>query len=114
MQPFGRNRHGPKIGGAVPPLFWGGGGAGSPSISVTWPTPVPSGILIHAAVWPVPPNAMWPGPRPTFMPSLILSIQPFGRNTPHQRYRVQTGQNGSIAQGEPFTNGRPKEPNAEV
>ena len=28
MQPFGRNGHGPKIGGAVP--LWGGG-AGSPS-----------------------------------------------------------------------------------
>ena len=39
MQPFGRNRYGPKI---------RGGGAGSP------------------------PNTMWPGPRPTCVPSFIL------------------------------------------
>ena len=46
MQPFGRNRYGPKIGkGAVP--LWGGG-AGSAS------------------------NTMWPGPRLTCMPSFIL------------------------------------------
>ena len=45
MLPFGRNRYGQKIGGAVP---LGGRGAGSPS------------------------NTMWPGPRPTRMPSFIL------------------------------------------
>ena len=45
MQPFGRNRYGPKLEGAVP--LWEGG-AGSPS------------------------NTMWPGPRPTCMPSFIL------------------------------------------
>ena len=45
MQPFGRNRYGPKIGGAVP--IWGRG-AGSPS------------------------NTMWPGPRPTCVPSFVL------------------------------------------
>jgi len=28
-----------------------------------------------------PPNTMWPGPRPTSMPSFIL-IRPFGHNTP--------------------------------
>jgi len=59
------------------------------------PTSVPSGILIHTAVWPqytwaenweaLPPilgrgagspsSTMWPGPRPTSMPSAIL-IQP--------------------------------------
>ena len=53
---------GPKIGkGALPP-FWGGalppfwgGKAGSPSNTMSsWPRPtsVPSGILIHTAVWP--------------------------------------------------------------
>jgi len=45
LQLFGHNRNGPKI-GAPPPL--GGGGAGSP------------------------PNTMWPGQRPTCMPSFIL------------------------------------------
>jgi len=52
IQPFGHNRHGPKIGGLLCPFF---GGSGSPCNTV-WhglrPTPVPSGILIHAAVWP--------------------------------------------------------------
>jgi len=43
MQPFGHNRHGPKI-GSVPLL----GGAGSPS------------------------NTMWPGLRPTSIPSFTL------------------------------------------
>jgi len=28
-----------------------------------------------------PSNIMWPGLRPTYMPSFIL-IRPFGRNTP--------------------------------
>jgi len=45
MQPFGHNRHGPKIGGLCP---FGGGGPGSPS------------------------NTMWPGPRPCCMSSFIL------------------------------------------
>jgi len=45
MQPFDRNRYGPKIGGLCP---FRGGGAGSP------------------------PNTMWPGPRPTYVPSFIL------------------------------------------
>ena len=44
-QPFGHNMNGPKIGGAVPLR---GGGAGTP------------------------PNTMWPGPRPTCMPSFML------------------------------------------
>jgi len=45
MQPFGHNRYGPKIGGLCPPFFWG---SGSPF------------------------NTMWPGPRPSWMPSFIL------------------------------------------
>ena len=52
------------------------------------PIIVPSGILIHPAVWPqaenwglcppfwlgnwAPTNTVWPGPRPTFIPSGIL------------------------------------------
>jgi len=52
IQPFGHNRHGPKIVGLCP--FWGGG-AGSPS-NTMWPgsrpTCLPSFILIHPTVWP--------------------------------------------------------------
>ena len=45
LQPFGRNRYGPKIGGLCPSRR---GGAGSP------------------------PNTMWPGTRPTCLPSFVL------------------------------------------
>ena len=53
IQPFGHNRHGPKIG-------WGcaiflAGGAGSPSNTRSpgpRPTSIPSGILVHLAVFP--------------------------------------------------------------
>jgi len=40
--------------GTVSPFFFGGGAAESPSNTVwPWPRPfVPSGILIHLAVWP--------------------------------------------------------------
>ena len=87
------------------PPFWGGG-VGSPSNTKSLgprPTSIPSGILIHAAIWPQrtwaenvglcpfggagsPSNAMWPGPRPACMPSLILihpTHVPFA--TIHQR-----------------------------
>jgi len=80
---------------------WGGGstpflgkGAGYPS-NIKSPGPksasIPSGILIHAAIWlqhiraknwglcppfgggaGSPSNTMWPGPRPTCVPSFIL------------------------------------------
>ena len=79
-----------KVGAAVP-LVWGAGS----SCNTMWPgqrpTPVPSGILIHVAVWlqhmgqnwgcyapfwgrgaGSPSNIEWPGPRPTCMPSFIL------------------------------------------
>jgi len=50
-QPFGYNRYGRQLG--VCP-FWGRG-AGSPS-NIMWPEPkptsIPSGILIHATIWP--------------------------------------------------------------
>ena len=53
IQPFGHNRHGPKSGGGVLwPFLWG---AGSPS-NTMWPGPrptaIPSFILIHPTVWP--------------------------------------------------------------
>ena len=81
----------PKSGGRYCAPFRGG--TGFPSNTV-WPGPrsisVPSGILIHLAVWPYqtwaknwglcpflgeagsPSNTMWPGLRPTSIPSGIL------------------------------------------
>jgi len=54
MQPFGHNRYGPKIGGSAPPPW--GRGDGSPS-NTMWPGPrptgVPSFILIRSTVWPL-------------------------------------------------------------
>jgi len=53
IQLFGQNRHGPKIGWGLCPFLLGG--AGSPSNTKSpgpRPTSVPSGILIHPAVWP--------------------------------------------------------------
>jgi len=51
IQPFGHNRHGPKIGGLLCPFL----GAGSPSNTMwpgPWPSSVPCDILIHPVVWP--------------------------------------------------------------
>ena len=81
---------GRKFGGLLCPFL---GGAGS-KCNTMWPgprpTPVPNGILIHAAVWPQymgqnwgcpapflegvgsPSNTMSPGPRSTSVPSGIL------------------------------------------
>jgi len=54
IQPFRHSRHRSKMGRGLRPLF-GAVGAGSPS-NTMWsgprPTSVPSGILIHATVWP--------------------------------------------------------------
>ena len=102
----------------APSPFWGGR-VGSPSNTKSHgprPTSIPSGMLIHAAVWPQqiwpknwrlcpfwgggagsPSNTMWPGPRPTCMPSFVLTVQPFGHSTPtlqtdSQDRRGQTGQ----------------------
>ena len=81
---------GRKLG--IPPPF-GGGGAGFPSNTMSLglrPMSLPSGILIHPAIWPQqiwaenwelctfvegklgPHSTMWPGPRPTSTPSGIL------------------------------------------
>jgi len=93
IQPFGHNGHWPKIEPAPPPFREGV--AGSPSNTMSRklrPTSIPSGILIHAALWPQqiwaenwrglcpswsggagsPSNTMCPGPRPTCMPSFVL------------------------------------------
>ena len=84
--PFGHNRHGPKIwgmGGGAPY-----GGAGSPS-NMMWPRPrptsVPRGILIHPTVWPQYTNV-----------------------ADRQDKRINSTDNGSIAQGEPFYKRSPK------
>jgi len=55
IQPFGHNRHGPKIGGGQ--LCWPFlcGGDGSPSNTMCpglRPISEPNGILIHPAIWP--------------------------------------------------------------
>ena len=99
------------------------------------PTSIPSGILIHAAIWPqqiwaqnwcsvllsgrgsgFPSNTMWPGPRPTSVPNFI-HLDPSNRlDTVHQRHRqtdrtdrqTDTQHNGPIAQGEPFCKWSPK------
>ena len=93
------------------------------------PTFVPSGILIHPAVWPrqtwaenwglcpfseegswVPSNTMWPGPRPTCTPSFIF-IHPivWPQYTNVTDRTVQETDNGLMAyRANRFTNGRPK------
>ena len=68
MQPFGHNRHGPKL--VAGSAHFLGRGAGSPS------------------------NTMWPGPRPTCMPSFILihsTVWPQYTNVTDRQNR-QTGQ----------------------
>jgi len=52
-QPFGYNRHGPKLGGVGCALFLGVAGSTSNTmLRRPRPTSVPSGTVIHAAVWP--------------------------------------------------------------
>jgi len=53
IQPLGHNRHGPKLGGGEHALFLGIGGSPSNTKSPEpRPTSMPSGILVHLAVWP--------------------------------------------------------------
>jgi len=98
IQPFGHNRHRPKIGGSVPfsvPFLGRGSWVPSNTMSLgPRPISLPCGILIRPAIWPQqiwaenwgalplwgmrswvlnsPSNTMWPGMRPTCMPSFIL------------------------------------------
>jgi len=120
IQPFGHNRHGPKI-GALCPLF-GGEGAVSPSNTMllgSRPTSLPSGILIRPAIWPQQIWAEnWGGLCPfgegSWVPiehsvarakaylhtSFILGyIQRFGHNTPTLQTDRQTDRtdNGTMA-----------------
>jgi len=123
IQPFGHNKHGPKIWGGSARLL-GEGEAGSPSNTKSpgpKPSSKPSGILIHAAIWPQqiwaengglcpfggggagsPPNTMWPGPRPTCMPSFTSirpTVWPQYTNVSDRTGQDRTGQtdNGPIA-----------------
>jgi len=50
--PFSHNRHGPKIGEAVPLAFGGAGSSSNTMSPEPRPTSVPGSILIHPAVWP--------------------------------------------------------------
>jgi len=91
IQPFGHNKHGPKI-WLLPFL---GRGKGSPCNTKSprrpRPTSISSSILIYVSIWPQwlwaenwglcpfgkeragsPSNTMWPGTRPTCTPSFIL------------------------------------------
>jgi len=52
MQPFGHNKHGPKIWGLRPLLERGAGSPSNTKSPGLRPTSTPSGILIHAAIWP--------------------------------------------------------------
>jgi len=53
VQPFGHNIHGSKIGWGGCALFLGVAGSTSNTMSRRpRSTSVPSGILVHAAVWP--------------------------------------------------------------
>jgi len=118
---------GRKFGGDPPP-FWGG--ERGPHLTQSpgpRPTSTPSGILIHAAIWPQqiwaenwwgcaplgdggagsPSNTVWPGPRPICVPSFILirlTVWPQYTNVTDR-----TGQdNGPIAEGKPFYKRSPK------
>jgi len=59
-----------------------------------------------------PSNTMWPGPKPTCMPSFFLihpTVWPqYTKVTDRTDRQTDRQDNGLIAQGEPFTNGRPK------
>jgi len=53
IQPFGHNGHRLKIGEGAPPPFWGGElGLHLTQSPGSRPTSIPSGILIHPAIWP--------------------------------------------------------------
>ena len=91
IKPFGHNKHGPKVRG-LRPLF--GEDVGPHQTQSLRHTSIPSGILVHPAVWPQrtlaenwglcpfrgegagsPSNTSYttsPGTRPTFVPSGIL------------------------------------------
>jgi len=114
------DRHRPKIGGSA--FLFGGAGAGSPCNTISLgsrSTSIPSGILIHPAIWPqqicaenwglCPFGEGELGPHLTQcrqgrgLPTRQVSpwsIQPFGHNTP--TLHTDRRDNGPIGWGEPF------------
>jgi len=122
---------GRKLGIWAPHPFLGRG-AGSPSNTKSpgpRPISIPSGILIHPAIWPKqiwaenwgeavplqrrgggsPSNTMWPGARPTCKPCLILihpTVWPQYTNVTDRQTDRQN--NCLIAQGLPFYKRSPK------
>ena len=117
------------MGGCAP--FWGELGSHLKQSPGPNPTSIPSGSLIHPAIWPQqiwaenwglrsplwgteagsPFNTMWPGPRTTFVPIFIL-IRPtvWSQYTNVTDRTGETGQTDKcpIAQGEPFYKRSPK------
>jgi len=117
IQPFGHNRHWPKIGGCA---HLGEGELGRSPSNKMWPgarhTPQPSGILIHPAVLSqqthgrklgqcpfkgrgagFPSNTMWPGQRPTSMRSFTLirpSVWPQYTNATDKTGQTDNGLTG--------------------
>jgi len=103
------NRRGPKL-GVCPPLFRGKTGFRSNTKSAgPWPTSIPSGILIHLAVWPqrtwaenwrglcpfegscMGPHSKQCGPRPRPACQVRFYLDPSSRlATIHQRHRYRT------------------------
>ena len=108
---------GRKLGRGAPPPF--GVGSGVPSNTKSpgpRPSSIPSGVLIHAAVWPKqiwaeiwglcpyggggagsPSNTMWPGPRPTCVPSFVLIRPTVWPQCTNVTDRTDRQDNGPIA-----------------
>ena len=127
IQPFGHNGHGPKIGEGSPRPFGEGELRQSPGPRST---SIPSGMLMHLAVWPqykwTENMGLCPLGGAGFhltqcglgrgLPACQVSswsIQPFGHNTPTSQTgrldRTDRQDNGPIAyRANRFINGRPK------
>ena len=93
-------------------------------------TSLPSGILIHSAVWlpqtwaenwgvlcpfswwaGSPFKTMWPGPRPTSVPSFVLihpTVWPQYTDVTDRTERTDRQDRSPIVQGEPFCKQSPK------
>ena len=133
IQPFGHNKHGTKIGWGACALFLRVAGSTSNTMSRRpRSTSVPSGTLIHAAIWPqqiraenwglcffggveLSPHLTQCG-QGRGLPACQVSsssVQPFdhsARTSQTDRRTGHTGQtdNGLIAYGEPFYTRSPK------
>ena len=109
IQPFGRNKHGPKIWGSASPFGEADRSPHNTKSPGPRPSSIPSDILIHAAIWPQqiwaknrglcpfggggagsPSNALWRGPRPTCIPSGILIHETIWPQNTRVTDRLQT------------------------